>query len=386
MATRSIVAGGGRTSGGTSVTPDTLERQQAQNPALEELLGTSLPQSPAPVLNAAEMDRLFGLAATQINKPSGSYSDSESMTQPGTATSVDSFGAMTQSGRDSAAIYGNLGWNLGWNTMGTGVRRGAAAFGLKENPTFRTEGENGGGGSSMLQSANKYQNLQEIAGIAKVNPDVYKDAMGNLNETALKAAVDEALKDYYMVSGDTGGMNNWENATPFKFLSSMYKREGDSLKPISGTEQYFTAPENSAGHFQEYLAPIVSILAGPILSGLGVLGQAGSLTTGISGATGLSPFVSNLVGSALVRGGLSAAGGGKFGQGALAGAAGAGLTPLISETANNIAGQGTTGAGLLNVGGRLGLQAVLNGGQLSPMAAVSTFLDTVGKGNSKVRK
>jgi hypothetical protein len=385
MATVNISSYGGRASGGSQVQVDSIERRTAINPFLDDPSRKAGGDDviPLPVLDAAAMDQLFGIAVGQANNASAPASR-ETGDAGGTATvtSLDTIGPASQSANAlNREAYKDLGWNLGWNTTGTGVSRGAAAFGLKENPSYYRESETG----EIQPQGNKYANLDKIAEFAKIDPDQFKNADGTTNEDALKSAVDEALKDYYRVSGDIGGIPG-QTAKPFEFASAIYKRDGDKLTAVPGTQQRFMAPENSAGHFAEELAAPLSVLAAPILGGLGITGTAGSLTGAISNATGLSPFWSNALGQAGIRGTMSAASGGSFGRGAVSGAVGAVAPTFIGQGANSLAGPGTGGATVLNLMGRLGLSAALNGGNLSPMAVVGTLVDTLGgKSGSRTR-
>lgn len=384
MATQNITAYGGRTGGGSTVQLNSFERQvatnlpQQANPATQ---ATGSDVTNLPILDAAAMDRLFGLNANPVSTGRSNLETGEveaaNFGDPNVLPSQG--GDRGFNGADSP--YAGLGWDLGWNTAGSIVRRGSAAFGLKENPSFLSETESG----DTRTVGNKYQNLDKIAEFAKIDPAQYKNPDGSLNESQLKAAVDNALKDFYLVSGDLGGIPG-QTAKPFEFASSLYKRDGDTLRPISGTQQKFQAPENSAGHFREDLVGPLSVLLAPILSGFGITGAAGSLTTGISNATGLSPFWSNVIGQAGIKGTMSAAAGGDFGKGAISGAIGTAAPSFIGQGADALAGAGSLGSDALNIAGRLGLAAALNGGNLSPMSIVGSLVDTLGgKQGSRTR-
>lgn len=380
MATQNIVAGGGRSSGGSVVSPTEAAKQIADNSAVSSSGAQSSEDFVLPPLDAAVVDQLF----REAQEAAGTREVNRETGETVTTTFNGSLGAGPgKEGFNSPnSPYAKMGWDLGWNAVGSNISQGIAAFGLKTAPVNYSDSVEG----MFLPTGSKYTNLLDIAKFADVDPAAYKNPDGTLNEDSLKSAVDTALKDYYHVSGDTGGLPGSTNPTPGKFVSSYYRREGDKLVPVSGTARTFMAPENSAGHFADYLAPVASILAAPIFSGLGVLGQAGSLTTAISGATGLSPFWANILGTGVVRGGLSAASGGSFGKGALGGALTAGVSPLISQGAGELAGPGTTGASLLTGAGNLGLQAILNGGNVTPMGAVSALLSGFGKGRNTGRQ
>lgn len=383
MATQNVVAFGGRTSGGSTVQLDGVNRQVADNTGLmsTQSRATGEDVMNLPTLDAAAMDRLFGLMANPVStgRQNSETGESEAANY-GDPNVLGSLGGGREfNGADSP--YSGLGWDLGWNTAGSVVRRGSAAFGLRENSAYYGDTETG----EPRLSGTKYTNLDKIAEFAKIDANQYKNPDGSTNEMQLKAAVDNALKDFYLVSGDVGGIPG-QTAKPFEFASSLYKRDGETLRPISGTQQKFQAPENSAGHFRDELVGPLSVLLAPILSGFGITGAAGSLTTGISSATGLSPFWSNVIGQAGIKGTMSAAAGGDFGKGLLSGAVGAAAPTFIGQGANAIAGPDTLGANVLNVAGRVGLTAALNGGNLSPMAIVGSLVDTLGgKQGSRTR-
>lgn len=378
MATQNVVAGGGRATGGSTVSPTESARQTADNTGGTGVGGAGgadgfqLPELDATVVDAlfAEDDSAVGTTDSGYGAEGGGNSEARGRR--------DSLGAGPgrRGFHASTSPYSRMGWDLGWNSAGSNITRGSAAFGVIENTGNYSEDANG----QPRMTGPRYRNLMEVAKFAEVDPEMYRNPDGTINEDGLKAAVDTALKDYYRVSGDTGGIPGATNAQPGRFASAIYRRDGDRLVAVNGTARLFDAPDNSAGHFAEYVAPVASILAAPILGGMGVLGQTGSLTTGIASATGMSPFWSNIIGTGLVRGGLSAAGGGSFGRGALTGAIGAGVTPMIAQGAAELAGPGTTGASLLTGAGNLGLSAILSGGNITPMGAVSSILSGFGRG------
>lgn len=81
----------------------------------------------------------------------------------------------------------------------------------------------------------------------------------------------------------------------------------------------------------EDAAPLLSVLAGPLAGAI-----APGLNAAIGSATGLGSFGSNVLGRALIGGGLSALTGGDFIRGAFTGAVGAGITPAIASWAEGI--------------------------------------------------
>lgn len=125
-------------------------------------------------------------------------------------------------------------------------------------------------------------------------------------------------------------------------------------------------------------APVIAMLLGP-LAGVIAPGFANS----IGAATGMGTAASEIAARGLIGGGVSLATGGKFGHGLIGGAVTGGLNPAISNLANSIAGQGSTMAALLAGGGRLGLSAALNGGNLSPINVVGTLVDSLGKSKGR---
>jgi hypothetical protein len=128
-------------------------------------------------------------------------------------------------------------------------------------------------------------------------------------------------------------------------------------------------------------APMLAMMLGPLAGAI-----APGLTAGIANATGLGPTGSAMAARGLIGGGMSAITGGNILKGILGGAITGGLSPAISSFANNIAGNGTTGASLLAGAGRLGVSAAMNGGKLGPMAIVNGLVDSLGKGKTAVRK
>lgn len=379
MATQNITAPGGRTSGGSSYAPGTVGTRIATN--YEESLvrggvsniGAGVSSSGTgialPTLNADELDRMYREYAATWNTPfptSNETGDSDGV-NPWFNPQIIGNITGSRGGPQTDRYYGNLGWHLGWSPMGTQVANGAWALGL-ENATAPNVGPN-----REAPVTGRFANLNEVARLAGIDPTTYAG-----NEDALYNAVNAAAKDLYRVRGQTTGLNG-QAGVPFTHVQGFYRREGNTLKPIS-QGQTFRVGENSGGAFTD-LMPAIGILLAPILGGLGITGQAGSLATGISNATGLSPFVSNILGSGLIGGGMSAVQGGDFWRGALGGGLTAGLTPTIADTAQQIAGQGTIGAGLLTGAGRLGLSAILNGGNVSPMGVIGTLVDSLGKPN-----
>lgn len=382
MATQNITAPGGRTSGGSSYAPGTIGTQIATNYD-ESLLrggvsssGTGVSSGTGsgtgialPTLNANELDRMYREYAATWNtaSPSSNESgDSDGVNQWFNPQVIGNISG-SRGGPQTDQYYGNLGWHLGWSPMGTQVANGAWALGL-ENYEAPNVGPN-----REPPTPTRFANLNDVARLAGIDPAAYGG-----DENALYTAVNAATKDLYRVRGQTTGLNGQEGV-PFTHAQGFYRRVGDELKPIS-QGQTFQVGENAGGTFTD-LMPAIMIMLAPILGALGVTGQAGSLATGIGNATGLSPFVSNIIGSGLIGGGMSAAQGGDFWRGALGGGVTAGVTPTIAEGAQAIAGQNTLGAGLLTGAGRLGLSAILNGGNISPMGVVGTLLDSMGKPN-----
>lgn len=379
MATQNITAPGGRTSGGSSYAPGTVGTRIATN--YEDSLirggvsnvGAGVSSSGTglalPTLNADELDRMYREYAATWNTPfptSNESGDSDGVNQNFNPQIIGNITG-SRGGPQTDRYYGNLGWHLGWSPMGTQVANGAWALGL-ENYTAPNVGPN-----REAPTPTRFANLNEVARLAGIDPATYAG-----NENALYDAVNAATRDLYRVRGQTTGLNG-QAGVPFTHVQGFYRRVGNTLKPIS-QGQTFRVGENSGGAFTD-LMPAIGILLAPILGGLGITGQAGSLATGISNATGLSPFVSNILGSGLIGGGMSAVQGGDFWRGALGGGLTAGLTPTIADTAQQIAGQGTLGAGLLTGAGRLGLSAILNGGNVSPMGVIGTLVDSLGKPN-----
>ena len=381
MATQNIIAPGGRTSGGSSYAPGTVGTRIATNYEDSLIYRGASNVSPGvssagtgialPTLNADELDRMYREYAAAFNPAFYTFTQTEDFNGVYPDFNPQIIGNISGSrgGPQTDKYYGNLGWHLGWSPAGTQVANGAWALGL-ENRTasvIRPDRRD----PSAPQS--RFLNLDEVARLAGIDPAAYAG-----NEDALYNAVNDATRDLYRVRGQSTGLNGQEGV-PFTHVQGFYRREGNTLKPIS-QGQTFQVGENSGGFFSD-LMPVLGIMLAPILGGLGILGQAGSLATGISNATGLSPFVSNIIGSGLIGGGISAVQGGDFWRGALGGGATAGLTPTIASTAQQIAGQGTLGAGLLTGAGRLGLSAILNGGNVSPMGVVGTLVDSLGKPN-----
>lgn len=247
--------------------------------------------------------------------------------------------------------------------------------------------------------ANNYASMQNLANQLGFDTSGYKTT------DSLRIALDDQLKDYFMVNGLSQGWNNTGDARGAN--GTLYQRVDGQLRPVS--TQAYTAPEKG-NWIQEHpgiLAPL-GVAAGGLAamySGAGAAGS-GAAASGTSGAAttagaagagtgGISGSIANALGLGSQWGALPA-----WGQGAISNAVMGGLNSglrggniLEGAALGGISGgvgggisSGLTGAGvgsgLAGAAGRLGggLAAGLAGGNTNLAGMLQSGVINAGMG------
>ncbi|GAB3359130.1 MULTISPECIES: hypothetical protein [Giesbergeria] len=260
-------------------------------------------------------------------------------------------------------------WDLGGNTVGSFIKRGAAATGLDRMSSEAPVYGNGewSGGPNPDRWASDYKDYQkQLTGVAQqLGMDVssyYNTVAGSTTGQGSKAvvtpdqqildanrlydAIDERYKDVYLVGGMAQGLPGQTGNTGQKAVRSLYVRNGDKLVP-QGDAQVYDAPENSQGFFKDAVLPALPILLAPFTAG-----ASSALAAGIQSAVpALGAFGSAAAAGALTGGTMSALTGGDVGKGMLTGG-------LVGGVGSSVAGSSFAGATPF---ARMGTKMVVDG-------------------------
>lgn len=226
--------------------------------------------------------------------------------------------------------------SLGWDTASDNAQfaRGNAAFGVERNA-----GAMGGGP----------QISGDLVGLAKafgVDPNNYMiDQKGFygpdtkvLDTNALYDAVNERTKDYYRVTGATGGGKDAAINRPDitgNHASQLYKAFGDKAVPI-GDPAYFDAPYKVKSNALATIAMAIPMFFPGV-------GQA------IGAALNLTGAAQYVVGNALFNAGVAAITGNDPVKGAISGAVGGYAQSMSGPMASNIMGAGDEALGATRI-------------------------------------
>lgn len=138
-----------------------------------------------------------------------------------------------------------------------------------------------------------------------------------------------------------------------------------------GTPVFYThgASSSDVGKFAPLLA-----LGGMLLPGVG-----SALASGITSATGIGGLGASMLSQGLINGGISSLLGGDFGKGALLGAAGAGVAPLVGAGVSSLGIESPLVNSALTGAGNAGIRSLLQGGDVGKSALTGAL--TGGLGN-----
>lgn len=377
MATsQTIQLGGGRSSGAASFVPDAINTSAAINAAVNSagaMNSASAQTQPSdylssfrlPDLNADLIDQLFAgqearrAAGLQRRQEDFANTDMEDPFQAGVAAMAS---RMLDPNRllvtDPNVNTTQIGWDLGQGGL-SGIYRGSQALGISSNPSEWT--------------AEQASQVSRLAGV---------DFSG-LSGQAKIDAQSSALGNIYRVAGAERSVGN-SSADARDLLSAFFVRDGSKLTQTTQAQR-FEEPKKAS--FWDDFLPALAWVATPLIGASGALAAGGAAAGAVSGATGLSSGASSVLLNSALGGAMSSLSGGDFLTGALRSAVGGAGTGAAAAAGNSIFGTGTTGANLLGAAGKLGTQAILNNGQISPLALVGAVLGSLGgTGKTKTAK
>lgn len=274
-------------------------------------------------VDAGPTSQAASRAQTEYNSQTGPVTQSPWLTQGSAATGQAQQGTGATPPSYSAQGLGQ---------MGNGVINYTG-----NDPALRSTLNAAGAGDMTYGSAafgaNNYASMQNLAN------QIGFDSSGYHTTDSLRIALDNQLKDYYMVKGLSQGWNNTGDARGAN--GTLYQRQGDQLNPVS-TNSY-VAPEKgnwvqehpgilaplgvaAGGLAAMYSAPAAGASGGAATAGAGSGAAAGAGSAAATGAgtSGITGSIANAVGLGSQWGALPA-----WGQGAITGASMGGLNSGI---------------------------------------------------------
>lgn len=309
---------------------------QGSNAPIYSTSGLTTPGTLDPALRATITGKNDGYLANGVNAfLGGAYQPTMTQTQGNVSTNTSNSGELF-----------NLAKQFGMNTSGYGDFDDSAQYRYQNNA------------QNQALADNFYKQL----GIANpgASNGILTNGDGAKGTTSLQADMQNQLKDYYSVSGQSGGWDGSGNTNALK--STVYKDNGQGqLVPVSQSRDYAANPSGyfKSGPGQDLLSAISTVA--PAFGG--VAGLANMAAPGAVGA------VQGAIGTQLTNGLLNG-----VGNWALSGGNG-GLGGLGTSLLGSAAGQIGSAAGnsLMGNSGGLG-QLFGSGGTIgqSPIAGISS--------------
>lgn len=329
-------------------------------------------------VDAGPTNQAASRALTEYNSQTGPVTQSPWLTQGSAAQGT--------AGRSGATPPSYSAQGLG--QMGNGVINYTG-----NDPALRSTLNAAGAGDMTYGTAafgaNNYSSMQNLAN------QIGFDTSGYKTTDSLRIALDDRLKDYFMVKGLSQGWNDTGNARGAN--GTLYQRQGDQLNPVSTMGYVQPDKGNWVQEHPGILAPLgvaagglAAMYSAPAAGASGGAATAGGASTGAAaagtagagaGTSGISGAIANGLGLGSQWGALPA-----WGQGAISGAtmggAQAGIRggnilqgALMGGLSGGVGGGITSGLGDAGVNSSLaGAAGRLGGGVVAGLAGGNTNL------------